>query len=83
MSERAEVKGTLCTCCVNREVCIHKLDYLNILKAIENTSVVKDTPDGREMSKKVIDYDFIDKISISCRYYRNWTDVYRDYENND
>lgn len=26
------VKETLCTRCVHREVCIHKLDYLNILK---------------------------------------------------
>lgn len=77
------VKETLCTRCVHKDVCIHKLDYLNILEAIKDTSVVKDTPDGRAMSKKVSDYDFIDKNSISCRYYRNWTDVYRDYENND
>lgn len=53
------VKETLCTRCEHREVCMYKLDYLNILK-------------------KVIDYDFISGISVGCRYYRNWTDTYRD-----
>ena len=42
------VKETLCTRCEHREVCIYKLDYLNILKAVENArvSVVKETTDG-------------------------------------
>lgn len=78
MSER--VKETLCTSCEHREVCVHKLDYLNILKAIENArvSVVKETQDGGFSSKKVADYDFISGISVGCRYYRNWTDTYHD-----
>ena len=74
------VKETLCTRCEHREVCIHKLDYLNILKAVENArvSVVKEDSDGGFSSKKVADYDFISGISVGCRYYRNWTDTYRD-----
>ena len=74
------VKETLCTICVHREVCAHKLDYLNILKAIENARVpvVKENTDGGFSSKKVADYDFISGISVGCRYYRNWTDIYRD-----
>ena len=74
------VKETLCTRCVHREVCIHKLDYLNILKAFENSRVpvVKETTDGGFSSKKVVDYDFISEISVGCRYYRHRTDNYCD-----
>lgn len=74
------VKETLCTRCVHREVCIHKLDYLNILKAVENARVaaVKDEATGGFSSTKVIDYDFISCISVGCCYYRNLTDTYRD-----
>lgn len=77
------VKETLCTYCDHREVCVHKLDYLNILKAIKDVTVAKETPYGKEPYRRVADYDFISEISIGCRYYRNWTDVYRDYENDD
>ena len=74
------VKETLCTRCVHKDVCAYKLDYLNILKAVENAhvSVVKDDSDGGFSSKKVADYDFISGIYVYCRYYRNWTDTYRD-----
>ena len=73
------VKETLCTRCVHREVCIHKLDYLNILKAVENARVaaVKDEATGGFSSTKVIDYDFIGGISVGCRYYLYRTDTYR------
>lgn len=78
MSEGA--KETLCTRCAHREVCMYKLDYLNILKAVENARVssITDTQDGGFSSKKVADYDFISGISVGCRYYRKWTDTYRD-----
>ena len=74
------VKETLCTRCEHREVCIHKLDFLNIIKAIENArvSVVKEAQDGGFSSKKVTDYDFISEIYVGCRYYRHRTDNYRD-----
>ena len=73
------VKETICTRCEHREVCIYKLDYLNILKAIENArvSVVKETTDGGFSSKKVIHYDFISGISVGCRYYQHRTDACR------
>lgn len=75
-----EVKKTQCTRCVHKDVCAYKLDYLNILNAVENArvSVVKETTDGGFSSKKVADYDFISGISVGCRYYLNWTDTYRD-----
>ena len=71
------VKETLCTRCEHREVCMHKLDYLNILKAVENArvSVIKENTDGGFSSKKVADYDFISEISVGCRYYRHRTDT--------
>lgn len=74
------VKETLCTRCDHREVCMYKLYYLNILKAVENArvSVVKETQDGGFSSKKVSDYDFISGISVGCRYYRNLTNTYHD-----
>lgn len=82
MTKEAGVKETICTRCEHREVCAYKSDYINILRAVEDASVVKETPDGRVSSKKVIDYDFISGISIGCRYYRNWTDTYRDGDYN-
>lgn len=74
------VKETLCTHCVHREVCTYKQDYLDILKAVENASVIKDAPDRKITSKKVINYDFISKISVGCKYYQNWTETYRSGE---
>lgn len=73
------VKETLCTRCMHKDVCAYKLDYLNILKAVENArvSVIKENTDGGLSSKKVADYDFISGISVGCRYYRNLTDTYR------
>ena len=64
----SEVKETLCTRCAHREVCIYKQDYLDILDAVENAIVVKDIPD-EIILKKVIHYDFINGISVSCKYY--------------
>lgn len=73
-------KETLCSRCAHWEACAYKQDYLGILKAVENASVVKDAPDGKITSKKAIDYDFISKISVGCKYYRNWTENYRSRE---
>ena len=73
-------KETLCTRCTHREVCIHKQDYLDILKAVENATVTRETPDGKIAMKKVIHYDFIGEISVKCKYYINWTENYRSGE---
>lgn len=70
------VKETLCTRCVHLNVCAYKQDYLDILKAVENATVTRDTSDEKNRIKKVIDCDFIGTISISCRYYENWTETY-------
>lgn len=64
------VKETLCTRCPHHEVCIYKKDYLDILKAIENATVLRYTSDGKHTSKKVINYDFIGDISVGCKYYK-------------
>lgn len=74
------VKETLCTRCAHREVCIHKQDYLNILKAVDNATVVREAPDGKIVSKKVIHYDFIGEIFVKCKYHQNWTETYRSGE---
>ena len=70
----------LCTRCAHREVCTHKQDYLDILKAVENATVTRDTADGKITSKKVIHYDFISGISVGCKYHQNWTETYRSGE---
>lgn len=64
----SEVKETLCTRCAHQEVCTYKQDYLDILKAVKNAAVIRDTPDGIT-SKKVIHYDLVSGISVSCKYY--------------
>ena len=64
----SEVKETLCTRCVHREVCIYKQDFIDIINAIENAAVTQYTPDVIA-SKKVTQYDFISGISVGCKYY--------------
>ena len=76
----AGVKETLCTRCTHQEVCAHKQDYLDILKAVENAAVTRDTPDGKITSKKVIYYDFISGVYVGCKYHQNRTVTYRSGE---
>ena len=52
-------------------------DYLDILKAVENVYVVKDAPYGKITSKKAINYNFLKKISVGYKYYKNWAVTYR------
>lgn len=42
----SEVNENLCTRCAHQEVCTYKQDYLDILKAVKNAVVTRDTPDG-------------------------------------
>ena len=74
------IKEISCTLCDHREVCAYKQDYIDILKAVENAAVTKDTANGKIASKKVIHYDFISGISVGCKYYQNWTETYRSAE---
>lgn len=71
----SEAKETLCSRCAHQEVCIYKQDYIDILNAVENAAVIQDTPDGIT-SKKVMQYDLISGISVSCKHYscRWWVD---------
>lgn len=64
------IKEVSCTLCAHREVCAYKQDYIDILKAVENATVNRDTADGKITSKKVIHYDFISGISVGCKYYQ-------------
>lgn len=64
---------------LNRHGSIKK-DFLDIIKAVENAAVTRDTPDGKITSKKVIHYDFISEISVGCEYHQNWTETYRSGE---
>lgn len=59
------IKKTLCTICIHREVCMHKQDYLDILKAVENAATTKNT------SKEASRYAFISEIHVGCKYYRS------------
>lgn len=68
-----KLKETLCPHCAHREVCTYKQDFFDIIKAVENTSVVRDLPDGRISSKNVLAYDFISEIHVGCKYYQNCT----------
>lgn len=63
------VKETLCTHCIHREVCAYKQDFLDIIKAVEDATIIKDFPDGSASSKKVTCYDFIGGIYLSCKYF--------------
>ena len=42
----SEVNENLCIRCAHQEVCTYKQDYLDILKAVKNAVVTRDTPDG-------------------------------------
>lgn len=69
MFDPTGTKETLCTNCVHCTVCIYKNDYLDILKAVSNAVVSKDSNDGKITTKRVIHYDFIGDISLPCKYY--------------
>lgn len=55
-----------CETCSHSEVCSFKETYYNILNVISNGMCADDK---EEQLKKVVDFDFISKISVTCRYY--------------
>lgn len=70
---------TPCSTCNHNGVCSHKEEYEKILKSVSNACVELPCEDEKNPSmKKVVDFDFVGDISVSCRHYQNWTDVYRD-----
>lgn len=68
------VKETLCTHCIHREVCAYKQDFLDIIKAVEDITIIKEFPDGTASSKRVTCYDFISGIYVGCKYYFQFID---------
>ena len=46
------VKETLCTHCIHREVCAYKQDFLDIIKAVEDATIIKEFPDGTASQKR-------------------------------
>ena len=55
-----------CETCSHSDVCAFKETYLSILDVISNGMCVDDK---KSQFKKVVDFDFISKISVICRYY--------------
>lgn len=45
------VKEPLCDRCVHKNVCAYKQDYLDVLKAVENATVARDTSDEKNRIK--------------------------------
>lgn len=73
------VIDTQCTFCSHKEVCSYKETYAKILNAMSNASVEIPCDDLEKIQfKRVADFDFINRISVNCGYYQNWTDAYHD-----
>ena len=69
-------KETLCSRCIHKVVCAYSNDYLSILKAVSEARIPQPGSNGDGSDyKKVIDFDFIGDISVSCRYYQNVNNV--------
>lgn len=67
-------KETLCSHCIHNDVCAYKKGFLSILKTISEACVLPPNSNGNSSDydyKKVTDFDFINDISINCRYYQN------------
>lgn len=67
-----------CKLCCHNDICALKETYMSILDAISNATIDQPCADGKKVHpKKIIDFNFIDNISVVCRYYQNWTSLYR------
>lgn len=65
------VKETPCTRCAHRTVCKHKDDFLKAIQAV-NEATVHEHEDGgnRVRMTKVVNYDCVSDISVTCRYHQ-------------
>lgn len=71
--------NTQCVSCGHKEVCSYMETYKKILKAISDAPVELLCNDLEKVQfKRVADFNFINRISVDCGYYQNWTDTYRD-----
>lgn len=65
------VKETICTGCAHRNVCAYKDDWLSVIEAVSRSTVNKQLPDGTVEMTPIKNFDFIEDVSITCRYYYN------------
>lgn len=55
------IRETPCTHCVHQSVCKHKDNFLKAIQAVNEATVHE---------HKVINYDCVSDISVTCRYYQ-------------
>lgn len=61
----------ICTRCAHRNVCAYKDEFLSVIEAVSRATVNKQLPDGTAEVKPIKNFDFIEGVSITCRYYYN------------
>lgn len=65
------VKETPCARCVHRTVCKHKDDFLKAVQAVNEATVHEKENNGHVLkSTKVVNYDCVSDISVTCRYHQ-------------
>lgn len=67
MSEK--VTGSNCINCIHNSVCCYKQDFLDICKAVSESTVKKQLGSQGMSSKRVVLYDILDEIVIKCKHY--------------
>lgn len=64
------VKETPCTRCSHRTVCKHKDDFIKAVQEVNESTVHEHEDGNRVKMTKVINYDCISDISVTCRYHQ-------------
>lgn len=62
------IKETICTRCTHRKVCAYKDECFSVIEAVLKATVTKQLPDGTVEATPIENFDFIEDISITCRY---------------
>lgn len=66
-----KVTGANCVDCIHNSVCRYKQDFLDICKAVSESTVTKQLGSLGMSSKGVALYDILDEIVIKCKHYYN------------
>ena len=66
-----KVTGSTCINCIHNSVCCYKQDFLDICKAVSESTVTKQLGSQGMSSKGVVLYDILDEIVIKCKHYYN------------
>lgn len=64
-----KVTGSNCVDCIHNSVCSYKQDFVDICRAVSETSVMKQLGSQGMSSKKVLVYGILDEIVIKCKHY--------------